>query len=90
MLKAVVKSQLIHSVKAEVTTNILGLISAEINSSIVGGVYKKYEGSYLITPTLTSQTLPTKERSLKEDIIIYPIPIRRFENEYGGETVIIG
>lgn len=90
MLQAIVQSRLVTVIKAEVGTNILNTISAEIKSSVVGGSYRKYDGDYIVTPTLEEQILETKHKALADDVTILPIPVQRFLNEYGGETVIIG
>lgn len=90
MLKAVITSNVLKTVKAEVNTSILKTISAQVLVSLVGNGYKDYEGEYIVTPTLDTQTLPTKKRGLIDDITVNPIPVTRYMNEYGGETVIIG
>lgn len=33
-----------------------------------------YEGAYEVTPTLETQTLPTENRRLVQDVIVNPIP----------------
>ena len=40
----------------------------------IGGSYRKYDGSYEITPTEYEQVLETSHRSMSEDIKVNPIP----------------
>lgn len=54
-----------------------------------GGGLPDYKGEYEITPTIEDQTLPTKNRSLREDIVVKKIPTYEVSNEY-GTTFIIG
>ena len=90
MLRAVVQSKLVTTIKAEIGINILNLVSAEVKSLIIGGSYERYTDDYVITPTLEEQLLETNHRLMMDNVTILPIPVQRFENEYGGETVIIG
>lgn len=48
-----------------------------------------YEGSYEVTPKVTSQTLPTKEKFLTEDVTVKAIPYFDVSNSSGGTTVYI-
>ena len=53
-----------------------------------GGI--AYEGSYVITPKVTPQTLPTKDRRMSDDMSIKAIPRFDVSNTAGGTTVYIG
>lgn len=58
-------------------------------STIVIG--EEYTGEYTITPkTYNTQTLPTKNKLLTDDIRIKKIPYYEMDNESGGTTVYIG
>jgi len=47
----------------------------EFDCEFVNGVRNSdYEGSYTVTPTEQTQTLPTGNRLLGQDIIVNPIP----------------
>lgn len=48
-----------------------------------------YEGEYEVTPKMTEQMLPTKDRVLVKDVKIQPVPIFRVSNTSGGTTVYI-
>lgn len=90
MLQAVIQSRLVRTVKAEVGINILNRISANVRSSVIEGEYKPYIGEYSATPSFEQQVLKTKYLAMADDVTILPIPVKRFVNQYHGETVIIG
>ena len=52
----------------------------DISTKIDKGLcpHTPYEGEYVFTPTSETQTVPTKDKVLLDDIIINPIP-----NNYG-------
>ena len=54
---------------------------------IAGG---EYEGDYIVTPKVESQTMPTKNKLLTEDVTIKSIPFFNVSNTSGGSTVFIG
>lgn len=59
--------------------------------SVMGELaYPMYEGPYDATPTVDGLTLPTRRRSMSEDVSIEPIPIGSVSNDSGGRTVTIG
>lgn len=69
--------------------------SSELSGVVnIGGEFMPdpdwYEGAYEITPKITSQTLPTKEQTMKEDIVIKSIPYAEVTNLANGKTVTIG
>ena len=49
-----------------------------------------YEGSYNITPRLTSQTFATNHKLMIDDLTVEEIPIVKTSNPQGGQTVLIG
>ena len=55
-----------------------------------GGDAEKYTGSYEVTPKVTAQTLPTKDKLMREDVVVREIPITRVSNTSGGNTIISG
>ena len=54
----------------------------------VGG--SPYEGSYLVTPKIEAQVLPTAKKYLENDVTIKEIPFFEVSNTSGGNTVYIG
>ncbi|MBR1810241.1 MAG: hypothetical protein IJ766_01155 [Clostridia bacterium] len=49
-----------------------------------------YEGAYEISPAFESQTLPTKGKSMTDDVTVEAIKVSRTTNASGGKTVYIG
>lgn len=49
-----------------------------------------YTGEYEITPTITTQTLETKDKRMVDDVTVDAIPYYETTNPSGGYTVIIG
>ena len=59
----------------------------EVKEYIGGELYK---GSYVVTPAVDAQTLPTAEKVMEEDLKIKAIPFFNVGNNSGGSTVYIG
>lgn len=53
----------------------------------VGG--ELYDGDYVVTPKVDSQTMPTKGKVMAEDVTVNPIPFFNVSNNSGGNTVYI-
>lgn len=54
------------------------------------GDYDEYTGEYVVTPGLyEAQTLPTKEKVMRDDVTIEKVPHFKTSNEF-GETFYIG
>lgn len=54
-----------------------------------GDAFPWYEGDYEVEPDFVKQTLPTKNRSMAEDVLILEIPTHEVTNDY-GTTYIVG
>lgn len=53
--------------------------------------YDEYQGQYNVTPLPTvEQILRTRNKVLKQDVVIDPIPYYEVSNDAGGITVSIG
>lgn len=51
----------------------------------------EYEGEYTVVPELyDAQVLPTRNKAMRDDVIVMAIPVTRTSNPYGGDTVVIG
>ena len=48
-----------------------------------------YEGTYEVTPDVSEQKLETKEKIMRDDVIIKEIPFFETSNNSGGTTVYI-
>nr|DAD58049.1 MAG TPA: hypothetical protein [Caudoviricetes sp.] len=51
--------------------------------------YKEYLDEYRVIPKVSSQTLPTSDRHLSQDVVVDPIPYYEVSNQ-NGKTIIIG
>lgn len=65
-------------------------LTGNVVASYDRGTYEKYEGSYKVTPMVTSQTLATENRLMKENVTIKEIPFYEVSNSFGGDTIVIG
>ena len=54
---------------------------------LVGGI--PYEGSYEVTPTTGEQVLPTRSKTMRDDLTVHAIPYAEATNDAGGYTVSI-
>ena len=81
--KAEVRGSIVS--KAEISGNIQMPEKVPIHDRL-----PDYEGSYEVIPKITSQTLPTKDTSMIEDVQITAIPYQEVDNISGGKTATIG
>lgn len=49
-----------------------------------------YDGDYDVTPLITAQTLPTRSKTMRDDVRIDMIPTREIPNAAGGVTFVVG
>ena len=54
-----------------------------------GGRLPDYHGSYEVTPKLVDQTLPTKDKSMTDNVVVKEVPVARVSNPSGGKTCTI-
>ena len=52
--------------------------------------YEVYEGSYKVTPAVSSQTLDTSNKLMQADVLVEKIPYAEVSNNSGGKTASIG
>lgn len=52
--------------------------------------HKYYEGSYVVEPDIIPQSLPTRDKIMREDVSISEIPVYEVSNSSGGVTATIG
>lgn len=57
-------------------------------NSYTGG--EKYDGDYEVTPKFTEEVLKTKNKIMKDNVLVHPIEVARVSNPSGGTTVYIG
>ena len=51
---------------------------------------ENYEGSYVVTPKVEAQVIPTANKFLSNDMTVKSIPYYEVSNTSGGSTVFIG
>ena len=49
-----------------------------------------YEGPYTLDPDFDGVTLPTKNKTMRDDVTVNPIEVARLGNSAGGTTIYIG
>lgn len=54
---------------------------------LVGGT--PYTGSYEVTPTMAEQVLPTRSKTMRDDVTVHAVPFTQTSNPSGGYTAII-
>ena len=63
--------------------------SVDVASGVlIGGI--PYEESYEVTPTMGEQVLPTRSKTMRDDVTVHAIPYTKTTNPSGGYTAIIG
>lgn len=55
-----------------------------------GGALPYYRGDYVVTPKVSAQTLPTRQKSMSDDVTINPIPTNEVSNPFGTTFTIGG
>jgi hypothetical protein len=55
----------------------------------VGVESNTYNGSYVVIPTVEGQLMETKNKYMKDDVNVRPIPFYSVGNNSGGNTVFI-
>lgn len=55
-----------------------------------GGRLPNYEGEYTVTPRKREIVLPTKNKSMMDDVTVFQIPYSEVSNPQGGITATIG
>lgn len=64
-------------------------VSFEVSVAAVGGI--PYTGDYCVTPKIYAPvTLPTKSKTMKDDVTVLKIPQFEVSNASGGNTLIMG
>ena len=63
-------------------------VSLDVGAAVIGGGLP-YGGSYTVTPSAQTQTLPTENRQLSGDIVINPIPSNYGLITYNGSVITV-
>ena len=85
-----------HSGETVVVRSRIGLVSVispawrvGVSSGILSGDGTPYAGSYEATPTMAEQVLPTRSKTMHDDVTVHAIPFTQTSNPSGGYTAII-
>ena len=84
-----------HSGETVTVTSLRGTVEARSPSyevDVVSGVLAggtPFTGSYEVTPTMGEQVLPTRAKTMREDVTVHAVPFTQTTNESGGYTAII-
>ena len=62
----------------------------DVVSGVLYGEGIPYTGSYEATPTMSEQVLPTRSKTMRDDVTVHAIPVTQTTNPSGGYTAIIG
>lgn len=66
-------------------------LDVTFDASIAAGGCTPYTGKYEVTPEIYNPvTLPTKDKTLRDDVTVLRIPQYEVSNEAGGNTLIMG
>lgn len=65
-------------------------IAENLPEAGAGGGGVPYEGDYIVTPSVSEQTMATKSKVMKDDVTIRAIPFYNVSNQSGGTTAYIG
>lgn len=74
-------------IDTELTTSDV-VIECELDISS-GSRLPNYTGAYTVTPKVEEQKLPTKNKSMLDDVTVVAIPFEKTSNLSGGYTVNI-
>lgn len=75
-------------VSVKENTNRVAIKVSEGNGG--GGRLPAYDGDYQVTPRKQEIVLPTRNKSMTDDVTVYQIPYASVPNLSGGFTVTIG
>ena len=77
---------------AEIELSIDSTVRIDFDVSVemgTGGRLPDYDGDYEVVPKLIDQVLPTKDKSMTNDVVVKEVPVARVSNPSGGKTCII-
>lgn len=61
----------------------------DVVTGLLGGGGIPYEYGYEVTPTAEGMVLPTRAKTMADDLTVHPIPYLETTNDSGGMTVSI-
>jgi len=63
-----------RTIKIKMSEDAPRVINVKMKDYGRGAYHPKYEGNYIFTPSRETQTVPTADKILEQDIVINPIP----------------
>lgn len=78
-----------HEIPLDVDLSIEGQLELTISEGS-GSPLPYYDGSYQIVPRKIEQVLDTKNKSMRDDVVVDPINYAEVTNPQGGLTATIG
>lgn len=78
-----------HEIPLDVDLSIEGQLELTIDEG-GGSPLPYYDGAYEVTPRKVEQVLETKNKSMREDLVVDPITYLEVSNPQGGKTATIG
>lgn len=67
------------------------VLDVEFSAAVSAGGGTPYTGAYEVTPKIYSPVaLPTKNKTMREDVTVRKIPQYEVSNDAGGNTLIMG
>lgn len=78
------------NLRVEELTSSVALKVEQVRQIGGGGDFPDYEGSYTVIPAIDAQVLPTRNRTMRNDMTVTAIPYTETSNLSGGYTAIIG
>ncbi len=78
-----------YTAKLATLEGAIGELEAELEGKASVGEYEVYEGSYKVTPSVSSQSLGTANKLMQSDVLVEGIPYAEVTNNFGGKTVTI-
>lgn len=64
-------------------------VSLSSDVEVVGNILPDYDGPYEVTPSGAAQVLQTADRSLRDSIIVHPIPSNYGLITWNGSTLMV-
>ena len=77
----------VQSARGTVTARSPSFAIGVTSGVLVGGI--PYLESYEITPTTSEQIMPTRSKTMADDVTIHKIPYAETSNDSGGITISI-
>lgn len=92
-MELILETHCSNGICAEIQAAQQGALTAELICGITGfsgQTIEHYDGAYDVTPLITAQVLPTRDKLMDDNVRVDMIPTREENNAAGGVTFIVG